>query len=70
MSNYEPHLNWQYSSVNTDTNRPELTIYDENTSVLEVFLNNEGQCVRFQQNITRYQLKQLYESFKKYLPAD
>ena len=70
IANQDPHFNWQYSSVNTDANASEYTIYGEEASVLEVFLNNEGQCVRFQQNMTKSQLKQLYEGFKKYIPKN
>jgi len=70
MANQEPHLNWRYSNINTETNKDEYTIYQEDTSFLEVFLNNEGHCVRFQHNMTRSQLEQLYERFKQYIPKD
>ncbi len=70
MADQDPHLKWQYSNVNTKTNAPEYTIYDEDTSVLEVFLNDEGQCVKFQQNMTKVQLEQFYKSFKKYIPSN
>lgn len=70
MANQEPHLNWQYSSINTETNKDKYTIYQEDTSFLEVFLNNEGHCVRFQHNMTRPQLEQFYKRFKQYIPKD
>jgi len=70
MANQEPHLNWKYSSVNTETNAPKYTVYQEDTSLLEVFLNNEGQCVRFQHNMTKRQLEQFYERFNKYTPKN
>ncbi|QGY46879.1 hypothetical protein GM418_25435 [Maribellus comscasis] len=70
MGTPEPHLSWKYSSVNTETNSPEYTIYSGDTSVLEVFLNSAGECVRFLHNLNRSQLEQFYESFKKYVPKD
>lgn len=70
MVHQEPHLKWKYSSASTKTNASEYTIYEKDTSVLEVFLNNKGQCVRFQHNMNKSQLEQLYKSFKKYIPKD
>lgn len=70
MANQEPHLNWKFSSINTDTNAPEYKIYQVETSFLEVFLNNEGQCVGFQHNLTKEQMEMLYEQFKKFIPED
>jgi len=70
MINHEPHLNWQYSSINTETNKGKFTIYEEDTSLLEVFLNSEGYCVRFRHNMTKSQLEQFYKRFKQYIPKD
>ncbi len=68
MVNQQPHLNWKYSSVNTDSNAPEYKIYQVETSLLEVFINNEGQCIGFQHNMTKEQMERLYKQFKKYIP--
>jgi hypothetical protein len=70
MANQDPHLNWKYSTVNTETNDPKYKIYQIDKSFLELFLNNDGQCVSFQQNMTNPQLKHFYERFKKYIPED
>ena len=70
MGHHDKHLNIHYSSVDTRTNESIYTIYQEDTSFLEVFLNNEGNCVRFQHNMTRPQLEQFYERFKQYIPKD
>ena len=68
MVNQEPHLNWQYSSIDTRTNAKKYTSYQMDKSVLEVFFNPEGECVGFYQNMTKNQLEQIYEGFKKYIP--
>lgn len=68
MANNEPHLNWQYSNVDTKTNAPEYATYQMAKSVLEVYLNSEGKCEKFQQNMTKNQLEEIYERFKKYIP--
>lgn len=70
MANQEPHLNWKYSTINTETNDPKYKIYNVDKSFLELILNNDGKCVRFQQNMTKSQLEQFYERFKKYIPED
>ena len=70
MADQDPHLNWQYSNVNTKTNDDKYAIYQEDTSVLEVFLNKEGQCTRFQHNLSKMQLEPFYERFKKYIPQN
>lgn len=69
MSNQEPRLNWKFSSVDTKTNSPEYTVYQDNTSVLEVYINAEGECVSFQQNLNKQELEQLYQTFSKYVPG-
>ena len=59
-----------HGGVNTVTNDPKYTIYEKDVSYLEVFLDKEGKCVRFQQNLQKKQLEMLYEQFKKYIPQD
>lgn len=66
----EPHLNWQYSTINTETNAPEYTTYQKKISVLEVILNDDGRCEGFQQNLTKQQLKQFYNNYKKYITEE
>ncbi|MCK3684177.1 hypothetical protein [Maribellus sp. YY47] len=70
MGNSAPHLNWQYSRANTQTNSTEYTIYQKDISVLQVFLNKEGNCTRIQHNLTKDQLEYFYGSFSKYIPKD
>jgi hypothetical protein len=70
MVNQEPHLNWKYSTINTETNDTKYKIYQVDKSFLEIFLNKDGKCVRFQQDMTKSQLEQFYEKFKKYIPED
>ena len=70
MANQEPHLNWKYSTINTVTNDPKYKIHQIDKSFLEIFLNKDGECIRFQQNMTKSQLEQFYERFKKYIPED
>ena len=70
MANQAPHLNWKYSTINTKTNDPKYKIYPVDKSFLELFLNKDGKCVRFQQNMTKPQLEQFYKRFKKYIPED
>jgi hypothetical protein len=68
MANQNPHLNWKYSTINTETNDPKYKIYQVDKSFLWVFLNKDGKCVSFQQNMSKSQLKQFYVRFKKYIP--
>lgn len=56
--------------VNTVTNDPKYTIYEKDVSFLKVFLDKQGNCVRFEQNLQKKQLEMLYEQFKKYIPID
>ena len=70
MVNQAPHLNWKYSTINTETNDPKYKIYQVDKSFLELSINKDGQCVSFQQNMTKPQLKQFYERLKKYIPKD
>lgn len=59
-----------HGGANTVTNDPKYTIYEKDVPFLEVFLDKEGKCVRFQQNLPKKQLEILYEQFKKYIPED
>ena len=59
-----------HGGVNTVTNDPKYTIYEKDISFLNVFLDKQGICVRFEQNLQKKQLEMLYEQFKKYVPKD
>ena len=58
------------SGANTETNDPKYTIYQNDVSLLKVFMNKQGKCVRFEQNLTRNQLEMYYEQFKRYIPEN
>ncbi len=70
MAHQEPHLNWKYSTINTETNDSKYKIYNVDKSFLELILNKDGKCVRFQHDLNKAQLEQLYKSFKKYITED
>jgi hypothetical protein len=54
--------------VNTVTNDPRYIINEKEVSFLNVFLDKQGNCIRFEQNLQKKQLEMLYEQFKKYIP--
>lgn len=54
--------------VNTVTNDSKYTVYQKDMSYLKVFLNKEGNCTRFEENLTKDQLEAYYEQFKRYIP--
>lgn len=56
------------SGVNKAANDPQYTIYQKEVSYLKVFLNKQGNCVRFEENLTRDQLETYYGQFKRYVP--
>ena len=58
------------SGTNTATNDPKFTIYDQNISYLKLYLEKQGNCVRFEQNLPKEQLEMYYEQFKRYLPKE
>jgi len=49
------------SGVNTVTNAPQYTIYQNNVSYLMVFLDKQGNCVRFEQDLPQEQLDIFHE---------
>ncbi|NQU33602.1 MAG: hypothetical protein HQ521_10235 [Bacteroidetes bacterium] len=55
---------------NTATNDPKYTIYEKNVSYLKAYLDKQGNCVRFEQNLPKEQLEMYHERFKHYLPKD
>lgn len=57
-----------HSGVNKATNDPKYTIYQTDVSYLKIYLNKQGDCIRFEQNLPRKQLEMFYEQFKKYIP--
>ena len=59
-----------FSSVNTETNDPKYTIYQKNVSSLKIFLDKNGKCTRFEQDLPREQLEIYHERFKHFLPKD
>jgi hypothetical protein len=58
------------SGVNTVTNNPQYTIYQKNVSYLKIFLDKQGNCVRFEQDLPQEQLDIYHERFKHFLPKD
>lgn len=56
------------SGANTAANQPQYTIYQTHVSFLKVFLNNEGVCTRFEQNLTREEMEMFYDQFNRYIP--
>ena len=52
------------SGVNTVTNDPKYTIYQKNVSYLKVFLDKQGNCYRFDQDLPQEQLDIYHERFK------
>lgn len=56
------------SGVNTVTNDPKYTIYQKNVSYLKVFLDKQGNCFRFEQDLPQEQLDIYHERFK-HLPS-
>lgn len=58
------------SGVNTVTNDPQHTIYQKNVSYLKVFLDKQGNCVRFEQDLPQEQLDIYHERFKHFQSKD
>lgn len=58
------------SGVNTVTNDPKYTIYQKNVSYLKVFLDKQGNCVRFEQDLPQEQLEIYHERFKHFPGKD
>lgn len=54
------------SGVNTVTNDPRYTIYQKNVSYLKVFLDKQGNCIRFEQDLPQEQLDFYHERFKHF----
>lgn len=54
------------SGVNTVTNDPRYTIYQKSVSYLKVFLDKQGNCIRFEQDLPQEQLDFLHERFKHF----
>lgn len=58
------------SVVNTVTNDPQYTIYQKNVSYLKVFLDKQGNCIKYEQNLPQEQLDIYHERFKYFLPPN
>jgi outer membrane lipoprotein-sorting protein len=58
------------SGVNTVTNDPKYTIYQKSVSYLKVFLDKQGNCFRFEQDLPQEQLDIYHERFKHFPPKD
>lgn len=59
---------WTYTSnVNRATNDPQYTIYQNKVSYFKIYLNKEGNCVRYEQNLPQEQLDIYHERFKHFL---
>lgn len=59
-----------FHSGSTATNDSKYTVYQKDMSYLKVFLNKEGNCVRYEENLTKDQLEAYYEQFKRYIPKE
>lgn len=56
------------SGVNTVTNKPEYTIHQREVSVLKVYLDKDGSCERYEQNLPREVLETYHERFRHFEP--
>jgi hypothetical protein len=56
--------------VNTVTNDPKYTIYQKDISYLKVFLDKQGNCFRFEQDLPQEQLDIYHERFKHFPSKD
>lgn len=54
------------SGVNTVTNDPKYTIYQMKVSYLKVFLDRQGNCTGFEQDLPQEQLDIYHERFKHF----
>jgi hypothetical protein len=58
---------WTYTfGEYTAANDPKYTIYQRKVSFLKVFLNREGTCTRYEQNLPQEQLDIYHERFKHF----
>lgn len=58
------------NTVSTLTNDEKYTVYQKDISYLKLFLDKEGNCVRFEENLTKEQLERFYGQFKRYVPKE
>ncbi|WP_167608848.1 hypothetical protein [Maribellus sediminis] len=69
---YDPSMNavgepqgWTFTfGEHLAANDPQYTIYDTKVSYFKVYLNKEGICTRYEQNMPREQLDIYHERFK------
>jgi len=62
---------WTYTSnVNTVTNDPKYTVYPTNVSYLNIYLDKQGNCFQFEQNLPQEQLDIYHERFKHFRNKD
>lgn len=59
-----------FNSGSTVTNDSKYTVYQQDMSSLKVFLNKEGICARFEENLTKDQSEMYFDQFKRYIPKD
>ena len=58
---------WTYTSnVNKVTNDPQYTIYQEKVSALKVYIDKNGKCTRYEQNLPQEELDIYHERFKHF----
>jgi len=55
-------------SVNTSTNAPQYQVYQTNMTYLKIYLDRQGTCTKFEQNLMKPQLEYYYDRLKKYVP--
>lgn len=59
-----------HSGVNTVANKPEYTIHQREVSVLKVYLDKDGSCVRYEQDLPREVLETYHERFRHFVPEN
>ena len=57
------------SGVNTVTNNPAYTIHQREVASLKVFLDKDGSCVRYEQDLPREVLETYHERFRHFVPG-
>lgn len=58
------------SNVNTAVNDPKYTIYPTNISYFKVYINEHGNAIRIEQNMSQEQLDIYHERFKHFQSKD
>jgi|GEM_PF-951965 len=58
---------WTYTfGEHTAANDPQYTIYDQKVSALKIYINKNGKCTRYEQNLPQAELDIYHERFKHF----